>query len=147
MNAVETLALSKLVKDGDIKTARPTVKVGSYPVELTVKVTGTLAVGADNDRRPTAAVPTLAALALAMKYAGITGPHAKVAITRAMAEAMANAATSGYESGASEAALLAAHPEIAEMIGAVKGALDTLPKLPCAGPVKFTGSVETLSGS
>ena len=71
------------------KQVRSDVAPGTYEVDEVVafRVTGTVKVSEDETYVPTTSVPTKAALALFMRYAGCTGPHAMEALARAMREA------------------------------------------------------------
>jgi len=50
MNAIETIAVSKMVKKGDADKARELLSVGSYEINTLVRVTGTMNVGEDYEQ-------------------------------------------------------------------------------------------------
>lgn len=89
MDAITLTALAKnLEKLADNK--RPELSVGKYEVNATVtlSVQGTVIVSEDHDYRPTTSIPYKTAMALFIRYAGITGQSAMNALTRAMSEAL-----------------------------------------------------------
>jgi|CXWL01.1.fsa_nt_gi hypothetical protein len=88
MNTVQEFALSKIVKDARQKELRKQQSVGKHTVDLAVRVSGHFEVKADEQYTPTAHVPIKTALALFVRYSGITAPHALKLLERAMALAV-----------------------------------------------------------
>lgn len=88
MDAATTTALSKAL--GKLaKGSRPDLSAGEHEVDsiVTLHVTGKMKVGADETYTPTANIPIKIALALFLRYAGVTGPAAMEALVKAMNEA------------------------------------------------------------
>jgi len=59
MNSIETTVLAKVVGEKEAKAARSQVLPGSYPVDFTVRVHGSMKVGEDYDRPATTSIPWL----------------------------------------------------------------------------------------
>jgi phage shock protein A len=127
-NAINTLAASKAIKDGEIKTARKAVTPGEYEVSLTMQVTGKITVGEDYLRAPTVSIPLLEVLALFAFRAGCTREFTKQAIKDSVTEALAS-------EGKAKGAILAAHPEIEEALAEAKALMASLTPAKVAGPV------------
>ena len=83
----ELVAIGKLFKEPAIKAASAALPAGEHEIDLTVRLTGKLVKGDDYTRLDTVSVPLIAALALAVRYAGATGDAAQKAICRAVREA------------------------------------------------------------
>lgn len=91
MNDIETVAIAKVVKAAALTAARNELEPGrDQPVDVTIRVFGTINVGEDGNRIPTVNIPIIAAMSLMLHDAGITGPHAVAAIMRAMRRAIEN---------------------------------------------------------
>jgi hypothetical protein len=84
--AANSIALSKLAAAAG---ARGVLTPGQYAVDTTVRVTGTVKVGADYDTAPTVSIPLKETLALFIHRCGVTREAAIVALREAMAEAIA----------------------------------------------------------
>lgn len=122
-------AATKLAKD-----VRDSVTPGTYEVDEVVafRVTGTVKVGEDETYTPTTSVPTKAALALFMRYAGVTGPHAMEALARAMREAAA------LGTDAKAAKIIAEMHDVDATEAKVIASLEALPKATRKGKVSVS---------
>lgn len=131
MEAVTLVGLAKVLEKS-AKAQRDAVVPGKYAVdeELTLHVKGAVAVAEDAAYTPTADIPLKAALALFLRYSGITGPAAMDALVRAMKEAAA------MNDEALKAIREMADLDAAEK--AVNDALGELPKKSRRGAVKAT---------
>lgn len=133
-NNAEILAIQKAAeKVAKEEKTRDKINPGTYQVSVNVKVTGTLTVAPDTERVPTVSIPLLPALALALKYAGVTGQAARNAILRGVREAL--------EAGKAAADILPEGLE-AEVAALKKSIAAELPKTPVKGAVKFAGTLE-----
>ena len=134
MDAIKLLAIEKAAsKTAKAENARDKLTPGTYSVETVVKVSGTLTVAPDTERVPTVSIPLLPALALALRYAGVTGNAARDAILRGVREAL--------ENGQAAADLLPEGLE-SEVAALKKSIAAELPKTPVKGAVKFAGTLE-----
>lgn len=86
--ALSALAIAKAIKDKLVKEARDEVAVGSFEVDTTVRIRGLLNVFEDEQYTPTAEIPIKAALALFIRYCGVTRDAARRALQQAMTEAL-----------------------------------------------------------
>lgn len=89
LNPLEMIVLTKAIEEREAKAARSELlEETTYPVDLTVRIMGLLKVGKDYTTKPTVSVPLKSALALFIRYSGITRDAAKAVLTRAMTEAL-----------------------------------------------------------
>lgn len=88
MRDIEKLAISKAIKDRAEKEARANLAPGIHNVDTLVRVSGSLTINPDETYIPTAEIPVKAALALFIRYCGITRDAAENALVRAMTEAL-----------------------------------------------------------
>jgi adenylosuccinate lyase len=134
MNAIETLAMEKAIADAASKAARAAVVPGSYPVDMLVRVVGTVTVAPDTDKAGTSKLLTEEFVMLALYMAGCTRERA-AEIIRSLA-------------GNADKAARAATVEAFDADGTVRGMFATLkaavPRTPVRGSVKFVGDVEAL---
>jgi len=79
---LEKLALAK------VSANTTPLAPGDHDFDITVRVSGSLRKGEDYERTPTASVPLKQALALFVRYCGITRKAALSALTKAMTEAL-----------------------------------------------------------
>lgn len=120
------------------KTAfeRNELEAGTYDVDTTIHVKGTLTVGEDYEKLATVSIPIIPTLAAVAALCGVTGPNAVNIITKAVGEAIRNG-----ESG--EDGIFAHKDEIADAVEKVKVSLArNLPKTTSKGQVRFKGTVE-----
>ena len=134
LTAATLTALAKTFAD-EAKKARKSLAPGEYAADatVTVEVSGTVSVSEDETYTPTTSVPVKAALALFMRYSGVTGPAAMDALTRAMTEAVAM--------GAKGAETI---PEVADIEAAeakVIAGLKALPPKSRAGKVRVKATL------
>ena len=123
---VETLALAKAIKEKALKDARKNLTVGTHNVDVTAHISGTITVGADEEFIPTVCVPLKAAMALFIRYCGITRNAAETALVKAMTEALNNAQrgaeTVDTVAGAiseEESIIAACEAQVTKMMGAL----------------------------
>jgi hypothetical protein len=129
-NKLEPAVLAALanVLSKDIKKVRDELKPGEYSLdaEVTLAVKGTVEVLEDEEYTPTAKIPHKLAMALFVRYAGVTGPLAMDALVKAMTEAMAIEALEGK----AKKAALKAIGEVADLDAAEKVVIKGLGELP-----------------
>lgn len=130
------------------KESRDGLAVGEHPVcaEITLSIDGTVNVGEDERYVPTTSIPLKLALALTLRYAGVTGPAAMNALVRAMTEAIEIDALTGKAKKSAEAAI----SELADLDKAeamVLAGLAALPEKSRKGKVRVDAKVEILSAS
>jgi hypothetical protein len=128
MNAIETTALNNAIETKVAKAAREAVEAGSFSVDFTVRVTGSVNVAKDTEKTPTVSIPVKEVLALFVARSGCTR-EASLALLK---ECLTEALTKGVEGqGAIEAAA-----DIDEAFKAQVNALTAgLPKSPVKGKV------------
>lgn len=88
MRDIEKLAISKAIKAAAEKEARAALQPGVHQVDTLVRVHGSMTINEDERYIPTAEIPVKAALALFIRYCGITRDAAENALVRAMTEAL-----------------------------------------------------------
>lgn len=120
-----------------------------FEAEVTLKLSGSVNVLEDESYTPTVKIPHKLAMALFLRYAGVTGPAAMDALVRAMTEALrVEAEIEGLKGKAKKAAMDAIR-EVADLDAAeaavVKG-LAELPKESRRGKVIVSASMEVVSG-
>lgn len=122
----------------EAKDARKTLKPGTYHLDEVVRVKGEFTISEDYLKTPTASIPLLETLALALKFAGITGPAAENAIINAVTEAIENKEKVGE-------VLKENHPEIAKRVETLKKTLAAkLPKVKASGPINSEVTVTVM---
>ena len=132
MTPLDTLCLSKIVADKAAKVARDAIGPGAYPVDLTIRIAGTVQVGEDTTYTPTAELSPLLLLAVIARKAGCVGPHATAYAMEIAREAIA-LGVSGAE----------VEPELAAAVEAArKECAAALPPKARKGAVKVAVSVE-----
>jgi len=131
-------AIEKLAKTEE---AREGCAPGAYQIdqEVVVHLSGSIKIGEDSEYTPTTSIPYKTAMALFVRYSGITGPAAMTALTRAMTEAIQLGAE-----GAESAEMVAAIADIEAAENVVQAGLDKLPKKTKAGTVtqKLTADIK-----
>jgi hypothetical protein len=87
--SITALYALKKVVDGEIKK-RERITTGDHVVSDTVRISlkGTVKVCPDEEYTPTISIPHKTALALFLRYCGVTGEHALNALQRAMSDAI-----------------------------------------------------------
>lgn len=129
------------------KAGRKDLPVGEHKVdaEVTLALSGMVNVLEDEVYVPTVKIPHKLAMALFLRYAGVTGPVAMAALVRAMTEALAVDALEGKaKKAAVEAIREVADLDAAE--GVVAKALGELPKESRRGKVLVTAKLAVVAG-
>lgn len=90
MQALETLAVAKVIKDKKKDACRALMTPGIYAVDFSAHIHGALTVNEDEKYTPTAHLPPLGVLALAMKYCLITKAAMETALLKVVTEAITN---------------------------------------------------------
>lgn len=144
LNAPETIALAKAIPKKHTDACREELTEGTYSVDFTVRVTGSLDVGQDYERTPTVSLSPIMLAALAIRGRGATDAAFKAKLgdlMRAAVECHNNTTMSVPTCLTKEAS--EAKDEIDALVKYVKGALGgvkkelaKLPKAKCNGPVK-----------
>lgn len=130
----------------DAKKNRENLAAGEHDLdtEITLAIKGTVKVSEDEEYTPTIKVPHKLALALFIRYAGVTGEAAVKALTKAMAEALEIEKLSGPD----KKNALKAIGEVADLEAAEKrldAALFELPKASRVGKVNVKAAVEVVA--
>lgn len=135
MDPIVELALAKAAEKRG-KVARKDVAAGKYPIDTVVSLhlSGMVTVEPDGKYTPTTSIPWKTALALFVRYSGITREHALQTLTLAMREAL----TSDEE--AEE--LISAFADLDEAAERVQEALSELPEQPRKGKVRAQVKIE-----
>ena len=124
LSPVELLALSRLKADD----ARDKVAPGGHSVDFVVRVQGTVNVGEDTEKAPTARLPHLAVMALFIQRMGFQRDHATAVLMSCMHDAIS------MDKSARDT-LLATFPEIATCEEGLRTMMASLP------PIKERGHV------
>lgn len=132
--AANQIAATKIQADAD---ARKTLTPGTYKVDTTLRITGTINVGQDSEVTPTTSIPLKETLALFYAYCGVTGAAAEAALLRAMQTAIS-------QDGKGKGELAATLPVVNQMMARVESGLATLPKVKRNGPVTHRLTVTTV---
>lgn len=135
-----TLALSRAVSSKEDKVAREGVAPGTYDVDVTVRVRGTLAVAEDTDKTPTVSIPMKEVLALFVARSGCT----REASVKLLRECMTEALLHGVKG---EGAVAAAADIAKEHKKVVEEMLESLPRTFVAGAVKADIEATLVCGS
>lgn len=136
LNNIELLALSKSVKDALTKSMSESTAPGTYPVDFTVHVTGTVQKGQDTTKVPTSRIPTLAAMALMIQRLGIQRDRSVELLMECVKQAI-------ELDGDAEEALLE-KSGVREMEARLKQEIRKLPPTKVNGPVKALLNVTKL---
>ena len=128
MNDLNTVAVAKVVKKGDLENARNELLPGEYAVNQVLHLTGTLKVGEDEQRTPTTSIPILDAMALLVHDSGVTGKAALKAIKNAMQRAL-------NQDLSAKAAITAMRGNLETAERQIRATLQELPKVPAKGKV------------
>lgn len=129
-NVTKVAVAKELKKTAEI--AREALTAGTYNVNdtVTLHIQGTLKVGEDSDYTPTTSIPYKAALALFVRYCGITREAAMEALTKAMKEAI-----EANEAGEQTVEKIQELADLAVAEAKVQEGLDKLPKKTKKGAV------------
>lgn len=140
LSDLTTLAISRAVNAKADKTARDGVLAGTYHIDVTVRVRGTLAVAEDTDKTPTVSIPMKEVLALFIARSGCTREHSLNLLRECMTEVLQHGATG-------QGAVAAAADIAAEHKRAVAEMLESLPRTFVAGAVKADIEATLVCGS
>lgn len=129
MDPIVELALAKVAEKRG-KAVRKDVAAGKYPIDTVVSLhlSGLVTVEPDGTYSPTTSIPWKTALALFVRYSGVTREHALQALTLAMREAL------DKDEEAEE--LISAFADLDEAAERVQEALGELPEQPRKGAVR-----------
>jgi hypothetical protein len=125
-DAAERLAMSK-ISAGD---ARDIVKPGTYDIDTTVNIKGTITVGEDYETTPTANIPILPVMALLVQRMGFQREKAMKIIVDAINESIADKDTTVLENLQKDTAEIEAAIEVVR-----KGIISKLAKVKANGKV------------
>lgn len=140
MNPIETLAVANAIETKNEKLARSGVVAGTYNVDVTVRVHGTVKVGEDTEKTPTASIPVKEVLALFIARSGCTR-EASIALLR-------DCLTDALSQGVTGAGAIEAVADIDNVFKAAANELvASLPKTPVKGSVKASLVVEEIAVS
>ena len=151
LNAIETVALAQALSSKEVKAAKGAIaptgldedgKVARVPVDVTVRIQGTLGKGEDFDKVPTVSAPLISAMALLVRRMGVTREAALELLCEVMTEAI--------ELGKDANKAILEESGVLEAQGQVKKeVLTRLPKTPVQGRVEssLTASVVEATGS
>ena len=76
MKAFQTIALSKVIKDKEQKSARNELQPGDYEVDFLARITGSFKVGQDFEKTPTVKIPWTLVCAVALSHLNETTQNA-----------------------------------------------------------------------
>ncbi len=85
---LQVIALAKVVKQKSSDAARDELDVGVHQVDLVARVKGTITVGPDTERVPTASIPVKEVLALLVQRAGALRGNTIALIRDCLTEAL-----------------------------------------------------------
>lgn len=135
MDNASTVAIVKAIAKRSAEAARDGLAAGTHEIDITVRIAGTLTVGEDTDKVPTVSIPLKEALALFIRYSGITGPHAVNLLRRALTDAL-TPKEDGEQNHRGVGAIADAIDIDAEIESIVEPMLATLPRTPVKGAVR-----------
>jgi hypothetical protein len=137
LTAIEMLALNKAMAKKDSDWARGAVVPGTFPVDVTVRISGDVSVGADGDRAGTSKLLSEEFVMLALHMAGCTRERA-IEIIRNIA---------GLADKKSRKEMLASWDSegvVQKLFADLKAAVS---RTPVKGEVAFAGSVEVVTSA
>ena len=140
LDCLTALALSRAVNKKADDLAREGVVAGTYDVDMTVRLVGTVEVLEDTDKKPTVSIPMKEVLALFVARSGCTREASVKLLRECMTDALRHGVTGA---GAVEAAadIAQEHKKVANDM------LATLPRTFVAGAVKADIEARLVSGS
>jgi len=145
MSAVEMLATSKAVAEKNVKAARSAMDPGTYPVDVTVRLSGAVTVGEDTDKASTSSLVSEAFLILALKMSGCTRERS-IQIIEGLASEFVGSADRDAAKAARDAAVAEFDADGA-MRALFTGLKARMPRTPVSGAVKFVGEVEVIAAA
>jgi hypothetical protein len=129
MENIHFVALNNAVPKQIATAARAQVLPGQHPVDMHLSIKGFVRIGEDHSKTPTVSIPLKEAMALFIKYMGITREHAVSKLMQAMTDALAH----GPQGRGAIAAEVSMINDIID--GIVEPQLKLLPKTPVKGTV------------
>ena len=88
LSPIQSLAISKAIKEAAEKAARTQVATGTHAVDMIVHISGTLNVAEDTEKTPTVSISLLDVLAASLQYAGAVREALWTCIQRGAEEAI-----------------------------------------------------------
>ncbi len=145
MTAMEMLAVSKALKKKDAEWARGAVVAGTYPVDVTVHLSGDVSVGEDTDKASTSSLVSEDFLIVALHMAGCTRDRA-AAVIEQVAAAWINVKDKDAAKAAREELVerFDADGNLRAMFAEMKA---RLPRTDVKGAVSFKGAVEVVGAA
>lgn len=147
---IEKMAVSKALKESQIKEAREELQAGSYPVNMTVRIHGMIDVGKDTERVSTSSLISEDFMLLVLKKAGFMRDQAATIIKEVATECLKDWKGTKEDKEKAKDARAAMVAEfdpdgkIRNMLNEIK---KSIPKTPVRGSVSFDGQVEVLEQS
>lgn len=142
LSTIQTLALSKSVKEAAEKAARAETNAGTHEVDFTVRIKGTLKVGEDYEKKSSCSIPFKAVIALMAQRMGFQRDAAIALITECVADAMKANMSKGdvatSEGAEDDMGLETIYKDM------IDKACETLPKTPTKGAVKANLEILTV---
>ena len=137
LTAIETTALNNAVISRVAKTMRGQVGPGEYPIDMTVRIVGTMNVQIDTTKAPTVCIPPLETMALLLHRMGFQREKALELMREVFTEAIG---TTGRGQGSLEML-----PHITELKERIERELiANLPPIPVKGAVKTNFAIEQI---
>ena len=140
LDCLTALALSRAVNKKADDLAREGVVAGTYDVDMTVRLVGTIEVLEDTDKKPTVSIPMKEVLALFVARSGCTREASVKLLRECMTDALKHGVTG-------QGAIDAAADIAKEHKAIVNEMLETLPRTFVAGAVKADIEARLVSGS
>lgn len=139
-NAVETLAIAKIVSKDNKEKQRAAVAPGKYPFDISMHIKGVLTVGDDYMRAPTVSIPVLEVLALFIARAGITRERSESLLVDCLTAAMSK------NDGKAQGQIASVLPQVAATLERVqKEVISKLPLAKVNGQTRATMKIACMS--
>lgn len=139
LNDLTALAISRAISAKEASAAREGITAGTYDVDLTVRVKGTIEVSEDTDRPPTTSIPVKEVLALFLARSGCTREHSIALLRECLTDAL-------RDDVRGQGAIEAAADIDREFKKAVAEITNSLPRNPVKGAVKAHVTTDLVSG-
>jgi hypothetical protein len=140
LDCLTALALSRAVNKKADDLAREGVVAGTYDIDMTVRLVGSVVVAEDTDKKPTVSIPLKEVLALFVARSGCTREASVKLLRECMTDALLHGVTG-------EGAVAAAADIAKEYKAVVEDMLAGLPRTFVAGAVKADIEARLVSGS
>jgi hypothetical protein len=142
MNNASTVALSKIIKDAEAKTARAALTPGEHLVDITVHVSGSLEIAPDTEKTSTSSLLSEEFLIIALKMSGCTRERACEIIADLAKESVNGDAKANKAARQALVEEYDPNGRISAIFDEVKA---KLPKTKVAGAAKFKGVMVEVS--